>query len=428
MVSKQATINNDSYSLFKYGLMAFPLAFMGLPLYIHIPKLYHDQYGLSLSTLGIILFCSRISDALIDPLVGMVSDKFALRRKKYLIIFGILISITFNLFFLLPEGESKLFSLVWFSVCTFLSYLLYSLIYINYYSLGLELAASEASRIKLSGIREFCGFMGILLAAIIPSIFLYYLEDEQKAFIYYGLIFSLVMFVALYFIPSRKNFTKSRQIQNPSKKIVYIFSNQPLRWILLLFFVNTLPISITSNLFSFYVEEVLEGKNFTSFFLFCYFIFAALGAVLTLYASKFVNKIKILFFAMALSIISFSFIYFLDSSNVMWFFPICIVSGISLGAELAIFPSIAADRLHGKEEYGSIFFSIWGCLGKISLALAAGIFLPLISYSNQYLVDISASDKISFFYAIIPLLIKLITILMLSITIFKNRGFHANSN
>jgi len=427
-VNNQITTKNDSYGLFKYGLMALPLAFMGLPLYIHLPKFYHDQYGVSLSLLGIILFCSRIIDALIDPIVGMISDKFNFRQKKYLIVFGILIAIIFNCFFLLPEGKSQLFSLLWFSACTFFSYLLYSLIYINYYSLGLELAKNEYSRIKLSGIRELLGFIGILSAAIMPGIFLYYLENEQEVYTYYGLVFSATILIALYYIPNTLNLTTGKEIENPSKKILFIFSDKSMRWVLLLFFINTLPISITSNLFSFYAEEVLESKNYTSLFLFCYFTSAAIGAGLTLFASKFFNKIKILLLAMIISSISFSFCYFLDKNNAMWFFYICLASGIGLGAELAIFPSIAADRLEGKEKYGNLFFSIWGCLGKISLALAAGIFLPLISSSHEYLIDITSNSKITFFYAIIPLILKLSTIIMLSITMSKNRGLYVSKN
>jgi len=37
---------------FGYGLLGLPLAFVALPLYVHLPNLYASRYGLSLATLG----------------------------------------------------------------------------------------------------------------------------------------------------------------------------------------------------------------------------------------------------------------------------------------------------------------------------------------------------------------------------------------
>ena len=37
---------------FGYGLLGLPLAFVALPLYVHLPNLYASRYGLSLAALG----------------------------------------------------------------------------------------------------------------------------------------------------------------------------------------------------------------------------------------------------------------------------------------------------------------------------------------------------------------------------------------
>lgn len=63
-------------SLISYSATALPLAMLGLPLYIYLPTFYVQNIGLSVTTVGIILFISRLTDVLTDPLVGFYSDRF----------------------------------------------------------------------------------------------------------------------------------------------------------------------------------------------------------------------------------------------------------------------------------------------------------------------------------------------------------------
>jgi len=45
-----------------YALFAAMLASAGLPIYIHAPKVYADQFGVSLAALGAVLFGLRLID------------------------------------------------------------------------------------------------------------------------------------------------------------------------------------------------------------------------------------------------------------------------------------------------------------------------------------------------------------------------------
>ena len=62
--------------ILSYALLAMPLAFAGMPLYVHAPDYYATQYGLSLSLMGIILLFIRLFDAIQDPAIGFLSDRF----------------------------------------------------------------------------------------------------------------------------------------------------------------------------------------------------------------------------------------------------------------------------------------------------------------------------------------------------------------
>jgi len=50
------------------------LAFVALPLYVLLPNHYARVFGIPLATLGAVLLAARLFDALIDPLLGRLSD------------------------------------------------------------------------------------------------------------------------------------------------------------------------------------------------------------------------------------------------------------------------------------------------------------------------------------------------------------------
>ena len=58
-----------------YGLLGLPLAFVALPVYVHLPNLYAQQYGVTLAALGAVLLLSRSIDAVVDPWLGRFGDR-----------------------------------------------------------------------------------------------------------------------------------------------------------------------------------------------------------------------------------------------------------------------------------------------------------------------------------------------------------------
>ena len=49
-------------SLAPYAIFAGMLAMAGLPIYIHAPKFYVDEFGVSLAALGAVLYALRLID------------------------------------------------------------------------------------------------------------------------------------------------------------------------------------------------------------------------------------------------------------------------------------------------------------------------------------------------------------------------------
>jgi GPH family glycoside/pentoside/hexuronide:cation symporter len=70
-----AVLARNAGVLPRYGLFAGFLAFAGLPIYIHAPKFFVDEYGVSLAAIGGVLLVLRLIDFVQDPLLGRLVDR-----------------------------------------------------------------------------------------------------------------------------------------------------------------------------------------------------------------------------------------------------------------------------------------------------------------------------------------------------------------
>lgn len=70
--------------LWSYALFAALLACAGLPIYIHAPKFYVDEYGVSLSALGAVLFGLRLLDVVQDRCWGVCQNGFVISGGRLL--------------------------------------------------------------------------------------------------------------------------------------------------------------------------------------------------------------------------------------------------------------------------------------------------------------------------------------------------------
>ena len=95
-----------------YGVFAALLAAAGLPIYIHAPKVYVDEYGVSLAALGAVLFGLRLFDVIQDPLLGRLAG--ALRHQRALAVAGgvaLMVASMLGLFAVTPPVAP----LIWFA-------------------------------------------------------------------------------------------------------------------------------------------------------------------------------------------------------------------------------------------------------------------------------------------------------------------------
>ncbi|MCE2927904.1 MAG: MFS transporter [Rickettsiales bacterium] len=390
--------------LLRYALLGVPLGFVGLPLYVHLPKYYADFLPLSLSAIGFALFATRILDCIADPFIGILSDRYATKRRLLSIAAALLMALGVIALFFLPSYATSESAMPLLMLLLCITYLSFSLLSVNFYAGGLALSTDPRETTRISAWREGAIIMGVLVASALPQI-LTGGRSPEESYHLFAWVASGVIIASLFSLP------KASAIAAPAAPADWraLWQNKTLRWIFAIFFINAIPPSITATLFLFFVSDVLGAPDLSGAFLGLYFLAAVLAMPLWVKLAAKIGKRRSLVSSMTLAIFSFIWAYGLGAGDSAMFYAICLLSGAALGGDLAVLPSLLSDALKGKENQGGLEFGIWNFISKFTLAMAAGIALPLLA-SLGYQSGAESSESLgalSFGYALLPCLFKL---------------------
>jgi len=403
-----------SSTLYFYALPAFSLAMLGLPLYIYLPTFYTQYVGLSTLEVGLVLFLARSLDLAFDPLIGSLSDRYP--RRKVMMFIGMLILIAG--FYALSYPIK---SWVWLLGFSFIAYSGWSLISIPYLALSAELSRDYHDNTRLASARELLTIFGLVCALVIP--YALNIAEDAKATIQLMFLIIAVSLPLLFLLFTRK-IKEPEQISQPLDFISglkYLWSHTPdARSLFAAFFTNSLANALPATLFLFFVSLVLETPERTGIFLLLYFISGLIALPIWINLAKRWGKKKTWIVSMGLASVAFSLVPFLGPGDDLYFAVITLVSGFSLGADMALPAAIQADisqRLDGNgQRLSGVLFGFWAMLTKLSLALAVGISFGLLGLSG-FEPEAPTSHSLSLLsllYGMAPVLFKATAIFFIS--------------
>ena len=85
-------------NIFNYAVLAIPLAFVGLPIYINVTDFYIRQFDVNMAFLDFIILAVRLLDAIQEPFLGLLSDyliKKNISHKKIIYVSASFFSLNF---------------------------------------------------------------------------------------------------------------------------------------------------------------------------------------------------------------------------------------------------------------------------------------------------------------------------------------------
>lgn len=410
----QQTESVSNRHLMSYSLLAFPLAFAGLPLYINAPDFYSRELGVSLGVIGMVLLLIRLFDAIQDPLIGYVSDKFAHQRLNIVITGACLLLVGMGSVFIGPIADVS--TVTWFAVSMLMATTGFSIVTINFTMIGSFWFDNDQIRTKVAAWRESVGLIGLLIAAVLPSI-LMSIWDVAVAYQLVVFTFSLCLIVAMLFFYgfyrslSEQHTVKTTRSSQPFTFIRLLFGQQ--KRFFLSYFLSQLAASLPAVMVLFFINDYLRAEKLTGLFLFIYFVAGAACMPLWVSLAKRVGKQKTWLLAMLLSIVTFLGATLLTRDAWIAYAVICGLSGIALGADLALPPAILADKINDahSESQATQFYGVLALLPKLAVAICSGlafIALDIVGFVAGSDNSASVLNAVVIIYAFIPCLIKLL--------------------
>ena len=399
--------------MLQYGLIAFPLSFAGLPIYLHAPDFYAVNMRVPIELIGSALLLLRFFDALQDPLIGSFSDRFC-QYRKLIILVGTMLLISGIWMIFHPYTNFPLF---WLCLSVLICTTGFSIVTINVQALGGLWHVKKDDVTKIMGVREAIGLCGLLAASMTPAL-LFQAYSPRVAFHYLTLAFIPFMLCCVWIFigwMQSASFTASHAVFASSLSFKNILQDKKTGLFLGSYFLSTVAASIPAILIIFYVRDYLRAEQYLGMFLLIYFLSGALAMPLWSYIARRYSTILTWWISMVVACLTFIWVFFLSPGDIWGYALVCLMSGFAVGANLALSSAIAANMLVEKQhqQIASRYYSLMAFLAKAALALATGIVLPLLGFLGYQPGEITTGYLMPTIYAVIPCSIQLLAIMVL---------------
>ncbi len=413
-----------------YAAPAFGLAVVGIPVYVYIPKFYTDVVGVHISLLGYLILAVRLFDAVTDPAIGFLSDRTRTRfgrRRPYIALASILLALAIYALFN-PPVASPTFETFWFGVSIFSLFLFWTLVVVPYESLGPEITFDYHERTTLFGMRDGALIAGTLVAATSPALVTWAMgtspggEGEREKFFWISVLYApLVVAFCWWCVLSIR---ERPQPEGDEKQGLWqgfrcVAQNKPFIILLVSYTVSAFGNNLPATLILYYVEYVLQSK-LADLFLLIYFVTGVLFLPGWIMVSRRLGKKWTWIASMGVNTGAFVGVFFLGPGDA-WIYGILVfISGIGLGATLAIPSAMQADvidydeLLSGERREGH-YIGLWSISKKLAAALGVGIALPILGKVG-YTPNVEQSEEVlltlRLLYALVPSVCNVVALLI----------------
>ncbi|MDE5111468.1 MAG: MFS transporter [Trichodesmium sp. St15_bin1_1] len=348
--------------------------------------------GLSASIAGSILMIGKISDAVNDPIIGVMSDRTVHpwgRRYPWMVFGAIPFGILFFLQWIVPTTNQS-FLFWYYVVIAVLFNIAYTIVNLPYAALTPELTQDFHERTSLNSFRFAFSIGGSILSLVIAQlIFSIFKDNPIQQYLVLGIVCAIIAVLPIYwcFFGTRdravSNNTKKEEYNNTNLSIVeqirIAFSNRPFLFVIGIYLCSWLGVQLTASILPYFVIYWMQLPEGT----FPQVAIAVQGTALIMlfvwsFVSKKVGKKAVYFMGICLWIIAQGGLFFTQPGQVGLMYFLAVIAGFGVSTAYLVpwsmIPDVIdLDELNTGQRREGIFYSFMVFLQKIGLAI--GLFL-----------------------------------------------------
>ncbi|HSV96071.1 MAG TPA: glycoside-pentoside-hexuronide (GPH):cation symporter [Spirochaetota bacterium] len=242
-----------------------------------------DVLLISPALAGIVFLISKIWDASIDPIIGVLTDRTRTRfgrRRPYFLAGVVLVSLAFSMLWYNVGFEKEWHRLAYALGSYMFFTTVHSFMMIPYFSLASELTLDYTERTSLATIRMLFSMGSSLVCAVVPFQIVKMFPDESTGFfvmaVIFGLVFGLPYLATFFLTRERREFQREPEPFSIRKTYIEPFKTPTFVNVLLmyLFTMSTMDIimSIMMYFMTYYMGRAGETNYVLGVLLFCQII------------------------------------------------------------------------------------------------------------------------------------------------------------
>lgn len=378
---------NSRERVVSYALPQFPHNLALLPAVNFVPAFYSQDLGLPIAMVGLMLFATRLTDVVTDPLIGVLSDhtRGPLGRRRPWILLGLpIVCMGAWATFVPAEGAG----LTWLFWSLFVMYLGFTLVDIPYNSWGAELSNDYDGRSKVMAWKTAFTSIGALVALFIPVVLEWMgRPGAGEALFWMAVFYVLAQPLSFGFMmlrvpappPERTN------IERPGffRSLALVAGNGPYMRVLAATCLGTAGLVIGATLNLIIMTHVYRAPGLFPIMVFLQNVVLLVSVPLVVLVVRRLEKHTVMMGCLIMIAGLLASTFFWGEAQ-KWLFVAAVIGvGIGLAGLLAIAPAMIADivdldLLKSGEERTALFFSISGFGTKLAVAIGVlvGTALP----------------------------------------------------
>jgi GPH family glycoside/pentoside/hexuronide:cation symporter len=396
---------------------------------------------------GVIFFAPRAFDAILDPIMGYISDNTRSRwgrRRQYVFIGAIIMGVSFACLWQLYRENSVAYNFTYVMLWSFVFYLGLTIFGVPYVSMGYEMSDDYHERTNVMAVSQWIGQWAWVIAPWFwvimydPDWFPTADEATRTLAVWVAVVFTLCAMAPAFFIKSES--TKDRvdyeplnlsgifgSLKNIALGFKEAFSSVPFRRLCISTFLIFNGFNTIASFTFFVIKSHLFNDDASAVGVWPT-LFGSVGALITTFLvipivawmSKALGKKRAFILSQGISIIGYVLLWFLMIPGKPYMFLFALpFHSFGIGGLFTIMMSMTSDVLDidelntGKRREG-VFGAIYWWMVKLGFAFAgalSGLILTAVNYqSGGGAQPEGAVDGLRMFFSGLPILCTLIAI------------------